>query len=134
MCYLSTVRDAVSMRLVFLLMLSLTPAACAGTAELVATGDPSLVVDVSAEGVVIENKTGTSLVKGEVHLVPRNFPRPYFTLLPRMANGEKRTFRLESFRMADGTPYRPSLARVRSVRVTATDIVGKKLEREIPFE
>jgi hypothetical protein len=61
-------------------------------------------------------------------------PRPYVVVLPRLSNGQKRSFALGSFRNSDGTKFARSAARGRRVRVTATDVTGKSYEREEPFK
>ena len=107
-------------------------AACSGSK--IAAADPNALVkiDVALTSVTVENRSGTTLVNGRVNLTA--FPSPFFVLLPRMSNGEKRTFTLDTFRMNDGTPFRRNTSRVDSVKVTATDLFGKTLEYEVPFK
>jgi hypothetical protein len=50
-----------------------------------------------------------------------------------MYTGEKKSFTLESFRSGDGTTFRPSMVKARSVKVTATDAMGKPHDAEVPF-
>jgi len=88
---------------------------------------------VSAAAISLENRTGTSLSKGQVSVIPEGIPRPYVVLLPYMASGEKRTFPLSAFRAQDGTPFRQDVAKGKSVKVTATDSNGQVREREVPF-
>jgi hypothetical protein len=107
-------------------------AACGGGA--VASGDASLVVEVSGSSVSLENQTGVSLARGEISIIPEGIPRPYVMNFSYMSSGQKRTFPLNSFRTSDGTPFRQSIATGRSVKVTATDVTGKTYEREVPFE
>jgi len=54
--------------------------------------------------------------------------------LERVQSGEKRTIRLDSFRSKDGTPFRRGVTRVRSVKITATDLFGKTHEYQVPFK
>src|SRR4030095_8455692 len=68
-----------------------------------------------------------------VDLIPQGIPRPYVTLLPYMASGEKRTFPLTGFRAQDGTKYRSDIAKGKSVKVTATDSNGQVRQREVPY-
>lgn len=124
---------SVWIRLVLLgVLVSSAAAACSGGGS--ESGDTSLVVEVSSSSVTVENRTGTSLAKGEVSVIPQGFPRPYVALLPRMSSGEKRTFAFTTFRMSDGTPFRRDVAKGKSVKVTATDSAGKTYAREVPFQ
>jgi hypothetical protein len=107
-------------------------AGCASAAS--ESGDTSIAVEVTATAVTVENKTGSAFSKGEVLLIPQGIPVRYSTLITHMSNGEKRTFQLDAFRAKDGTPYRRNVANIKSVRVEATDIGGKALEREVPFK
>jgi len=106
-------------------------AACAG--EVTASGDPSLVIEIQPGSVSVENRTGSVLVDTEMQLMPLAFPRPYFNVVGRLSNGEKRTFTFDQFRMADGTPYRLG-AKLSSVKVVGKDVSGKQVEREVPFK
>ena len=111
---------------------SIAVGACSGDAN--GSGDMSLVVEVLQDSITLENKTGTSLTKGEMTVIPQGIPRPYVMILPHMTNGAKRTFPLSSFRMSDGSPFRRDVANGRTVKISATDVAGKTYEREIPFK
>ena len=106
--------------------------ACGGDAK--GSGDDSLVVEVLQDAITLENRTGTSLSKGEMTVIPQGIPRPYVMILPHMTNGAKRTFQLSLFRMSDGSPFRRDVANGRSVKITARDVAGKTYEREVPFK
>jgi hypothetical protein len=106
-------------------------AACGGVTE---TGDKALVVGISPSSITLENRTGTSLSKGQLAVIPEGLPRPYIVLLPYMSSGEKRTFALNAFRAQDGTPFRTDIAKGRSVKVTATDAAGQIHEHEVPYQ
>ncbi len=111
--------------------------ACSGArpqAASAAQPDALVGLQLTDTAVLLENRTGTSLVDGQITVVPAGTRPPFFVMLPRIQSGEKRTFALETFRSNDGTLFRRSLARARAVRVTATDLVGKKHEYEIPFD
>jgi len=131
MCSPRPVQEAVRVRLLVLCVVVSSVAACSGTSE---SGDTALVIEVSSTSVSVENRTGTSLTKGQVSVIPQGIPRPYVMLLPRMSSGEKRTFALSAFKASDGTPFRQDVAKGRSVKVTATDVAGKTHEREVPFK
>jgi hypothetical protein len=106
-------------------------ASCGGVAE---TGDTALVLGISSSSITLENRTGTSLTKGQIAVVPEGIPRPYVVLLPYISSGEKRTFPLNTFRAQDGTPFRTDIAKGRSVKVTVTDASGQIREHEVPFK
>lgn len=114
-----------------------TLGACSGArsqAASAASADALVGLQLTETSVTLENRTGTSLVGGQITVVPAGTRPPFFVMLPRIQSGEKRTFALESFRSNDGTMFRRSLARARAVKVTATDLVGKTHEYEIPFD
>ena len=110
-------------------------AACGarGSAELADPNAP-FSVELTKASVTIVNQTGTSINEGTLNLVPVGFPRPYFVMLPRMSNGEKRTFPLDTFRMLDGTKYRLNVTKVSKVTVSAKDAVGKTHELEVEVD
>jgi hypothetical protein len=116
---------------VFCVVVSSFAAGCSGVAE---SGDTAIVIEITASSISVENRTGMSLARGQVELFPQGIPRPYVTLLPYMASGEKRTFPLTGFRAQDGTKYRSDIAKGKSVKVTATDSNGQVREREVPYK
>lgn len=98
------------------------------------SGDLSLVVEVLDDEITLENKTGTSLTKGEVTIIPAGgIPRPYVVNLPYMTSGAKRSFPFKTFRMSDGSVFRSDVTKGRTVKITATDATGKTYAREVPF-
>ena len=117
-----------------ILALGVAPA-CGGTGT-IAAADPNAAfsVEVTKASVILVNQTGTSLADGTLNLVPVGFPRPYYVMLGRMTNGEKRTYPLESFRMADGTRWRLNVTKVSSVKISAKDVTGKAHEFEVSAE
>ncbi len=120
----------------FLLYIAVA-AASAGVAacsDAQGSGDTSLGVEVAQDEVTIENKTGTSLSKGEVSIIPLGISRPYIANLTYLTSGGKRSIPLNSFRMSDGSPFRRDVAKGKSVKVTAKDVTGKTYEREVPFK
>jgi hypothetical protein len=125
-------RVCVYVGVVSLMVSSAAAGACSGDTK--ESGDTSLVVEVLQDSITLENKTGTSLTKGEMTVIPQGIPRPYVMILPHMTNGAKRTFQLSSFRMSDGSPFRRDIANGRTVRITARDAAGKTYEREVPFK
>ena len=84
--------------------------------------------------VVLFFTTGNPLTKGEIALIPQGIPRPYVAMLTRLGHGQKREFQFRTFRMSDATPFKREIAKVKSVRVMATDVSGKTYQREVPFK
>jgi hypothetical protein len=112
-------------------------ATCGGTNSSVAsaaTADAAIGLQLSETAVTLDNRTGTSLVKGQLSLMPAGVRQPFFIVLPRIQSGEKRSFPLDQFRGSDGTPFTRSGARAKSINVTATDLNGKAHQYEIPFD
>jgi hypothetical protein len=92
-------------------------------------------IAVSPMYITIENRTGNTLVNGKVELIPAGRMVSFAASWPRMETAEKRQFMLDAtFHGNDGTPFRRGVVRPRRVRVSATDLSGKKYEREVPFE
>jgi hypothetical protein len=97
------------------------------------SGDTSLAVAIEQTYLTIGNKTGSALAEGEIELVPAGVLAPYRTTMPRIESGQERQVRFELFSGAGGQRFRRGVTRIRTVRVTATDIAGKKYQREVPF-
>ena len=115
------------------LVLALGAAAACGSSGSAAAADPNapFAVELTKASVTIVNQTGTWIADGVLNLVPVGFPRPYFVMLTRMSNGEKRTFSLDSFRMLDGTKFRLNVTKVSSVKIAAKDVTGKSHDFEM---
>lgn len=98
------------------------------------SGNEPLAVTFSQTYISIENRTGVPLVEGEIQIVPRGVMAPFRTRLPRIETSQKRDLMFNTFHSKDGTPFRRGVARVREVRITATDVAGKKIEQQVPFD
>ena len=98
--------------------------------------DPNapVVVTVSQTYLTINNKAGSALIDGVIELVPSGVLAPYRTSLPRVESGSNREVRLDKFSGAGGSRFLRGAARIRSVRLSATDVTGKVYKREVPFE
>jgi hypothetical protein len=98
--------------------------------------DPNapVLVTVSQTYLTIQNKAGSALVDGVVELVPSGVLAPYRTNLPRIEVGANRELLLDRFSGAGGARFLRGAARIRSVRLTATDLTGKTYKREVPFQ
>jgi hypothetical protein len=98
--------------------------------------DPQSPIDVAVEQtyVTIGNRSGSPLVDGIVELVPSGVLAPYRYPLTRIESGSNRQVPLDRFSGAGGARFMRGAARIRSVRLTATDVAGKKYKREVPFK
>lgn len=122
-----------------LTLLALCTAACSGgtpeadTAGTAGNADAPLLVQLSQTYVTIENRTGAPLLGGEMEIRQIGVRPPFKANLPRLENGSTRDFTLSTFRAGDGTLFNRTIARPRSLRLTAKDVNGKTYEQEVPF-
>jgi hypothetical protein len=98
--------------------------------------DPNapVAVTVSQTYVTVDNKAGSALIAGTLELVPSGVLAPYRTSLPRVEPGSNRDVRLDRFSGVGGARLLRGTARIRSVRLSATDMTGKVHKREVPFD
>jgi hypothetical protein len=98
--------------------------------------DPNapVLVTISQTYLTIENKAGSALVDGVVELVPSGVLTPYRANLPRIEAGSNREVLLDRFSGAGGARFLRGGTRIRSVRLTATDVTGKTYKREVAFK
>jgi hypothetical protein len=98
--------------------------------------DPNapVVVTISQTYLTINNKAGSALIDGVIELVPSGVLAPYRTSLPRVESGSNREVRLDKFSGAGGSRFLRGATRIRSVRLSATDVTGKVYKREVPFD
>jgi hypothetical protein len=98
--------------------------------------DPNapVLVTISQTYLTIENKAGSALVDGVVELVPSGVLAPYRANIPRIEAGSNREVLLDRFSGAGGARFLRGATRIRSVRLTATDLTGKTYKREVPFQ
>jgi hypothetical protein len=116
-------------------------AACSGgnpeTAGATGTAGESVAapvaITVSQTYITVENRTGAPLVGGEMEISQVGVRPPYRTALPRLETGARRDIMLNTFRATGGTPFNRSIARARTVKVTAKDLAGKVYENDVPF-
>jgi hypothetical protein len=97
------------------------------------TGTP-LGVTMSQTYLSVENRSGVPILEGEIQIVPRGVMPPFRTRLPRIEGSQKVDLMFNTFYSKDGTPFRRGVTRARAVRIVATDITGKKIEQDVPFE
>lgn len=98
------------------------------------SGDASLVVEIQEDEITLENKTGASLSKGEVSIVPMGFAKPFVTNITYIAVGAKQAFPLSNFRASDGSRFRRDVVNGKAVKVSVKDVGGKSYTREVPFK
>jgi len=98
--------------------------------------DPQSPIAVAVEQtyVTIGNQSGSALVDGTVELVPSGVLAPYRYSLTRIESGSNRQVPLDRFSGAGGARFLRGATRIRSVRLTVTDVAGKKYKREVPFK
>jgi hypothetical protein len=96
-------------------------------------GDEPIQVQISSFSVTVENRCGTRISDVTVEIVPYGAATTYAVRHYGMANLEKRDFFLNEFRARDGMPLDLSVARVKLVRVSATDLNGKPVKVEVPW-
>ena len=98
------------------------------------TASSPLAISVSSTFVTLENRAGSAIIDARVEIIPRGVRPPFKTTVPRIENSSKREVSFSQFRSSDGTPFRRGALKTRTLKVTATDITGKPIELEIPFE
>jgi hypothetical protein len=94
---------------------------------------PAIGLSFSQTYLTIENHTGAPLVEGEAAIIPVGLMAPFRASLPRIEASGKQNVMFTRFRGSDGTEFRRGIARARRVRISATDINGKKYSQELPF-
>jgi hypothetical protein len=96
-------------------------------------GDEPIQVQISSFGVTVENRCGTRISDITVEIVPYGAATSYTVRHYGMRNLEKRDFSLNDFRARDGMPLDLRVARLKLVRVSATDLNGKPVKVEVPW-
>ena len=123
-----------------LLLLALCAAACGGDPEAVGAAgtagaaEAPIAITISNTYVTVENRTGAPLLEGEMVIDQLGVRPPFRATLPRLENGLTRDFSLNTFRAPDGTLFNRTIARARSLKLTAKDVNGKAWEQEVPFK
>jgi hypothetical protein len=97
--------------------------------------DPNapLGVTVSQTYLTIANRSGSAFADGQIELVPAGVLAPYRLSMPRIESGATRDVQLDQFSGAGGARFRRGIARMKTVRITATDMTGKTHKQEVPF-
>jgi hypothetical protein len=113
------------------LLATLSVAGCGGGP----VDDPNapVGVTVSQTYLTIANRSGSAFADGQIELVPAGVLAPYRLPMPRIESGATRDVQLDQFSGAGGARFRRGVARMRAVRITATDMTGKTYKQEVPF-
>jgi hypothetical protein len=113
------------------LSLALLAVGCGGGAA----DDPNapLGITLSQTYLTIANRSGSALADGQIELVPAGVLAPYRLPMPRIESGASRDVQLDQFSGAGGARFRRGVARMKAVRITATDMAGKTYKHEVPF-
>lgn len=91
-------------------------------------------ITVSEAYVTIVNRTGSAIADGTIELVPSGVLAPFRLKMPRIESGSDRDLPFDMFAGAGGARYVRGVTRMKSVRVTATDVAGNKYQEEVPFD
>lgn len=113
-----------------LLVLPLAAGCGGGVAD-----DPNAPVGItlSQTYLTIANRSGSAFAEGQIELVPAGVLAPYRLAMPRIESGATRDVQLDQFSGAGGARFRRGVARMKAVRITATDMTGKTHKQEVPF-
>ena len=123
-----------------LLLAVLTTAACTGsTTEAGSSGtsgsaDAPFGVALEQTYLTIENRSGGPIISGTVSIMTGSLRPPFTMALPRLEHLDKRDFPLRNFRGNDGTEFSRRVARAQRIRITASDVSGKKFEMDVPIQ
>src|SRR5262245_66075046 len=101
------------------LVATLLATACGGAAA----DDPNAPVGitVSQTYLTIANRSGSAFADGQIELVPAGVLAPYRLQMPRIESGATRDVQFDLFSGAGGARFHRRVARMRAVRITATD-------------
>lgn len=110
-------------------------AACTGAPKLPGAkeGPAPVGIEVSQMFITVDNRSGGPLTNVTVVVIPVGAQTLFTTTLYRLENAEKRDLSFSSFRGRDGTPFDRRVVRTKAVKVTATDVMGKPVEVEVPW-
>lgn len=122
-----------------LALAALTLSACSSgdTAEAGAVGTTAtgpLGITFSSTYLTLENRAGVPIVDARLEIVPRGVRPPFRTTVPRIEGSAKHDVPFNLFRTADGTTFGRGNFRTRTLKVVATDVTGKVIELEVPFD
>ena len=97
------------------------------------TSPAAIAVQTSSSYLTVENRAGLPLL--DVSVALRSVNGVSFTKsISRLESAAKLDLSLGELRSNDGTSYSPQFARPKDVRITATDLVGKKYDVTVPWK
>ena len=101
-----------------------------------AVADPNapVGVTVSQTYLTIANRSGSAFAEGQIELVPSGVLAPYRIQMPRIESGANRDVPLDQFAGVGGARFRRGVTRIKTVRITATDMAGKTYKQEVAFK
>lgn len=105
---------------------------CAGAPE--DEANAPFTITYSETYLTIRNQLGSAITEGQIELVPGGVLAPFRASLPRIEPGASRDIRFNQFGGTGGARFDRRSTRIKLVRVAATDSVGTKHKREVPFE
>jgi hypothetical protein len=114
------------------LLASVFVVACGG--DLADDPNAPVGVTVSQTYLTIANRSGSAFADGQIELVPSGVLAPYKMQMPRIESGANRDVQLDQFAGVGGARFRRGVTRIKVVRITATDMVGKTYKQEVAFK
>jgi hypothetical protein len=113
---------------------SLLVTACSTPGAAQATNaDAPVTIEAHQTFISLQNRAGLPLTDIKLSVIP--YSRTEFTKsFARMENGESREISLSDLSSRDGTPFNPRIVKAKSVRLSATDVVGKHYDLEVPWK
>jgi hypothetical protein len=113
---------------------SLPAAACSqqGSAQAPKAETP-VTIEIHQTLISLQNRAGLPLTDIKLSVIP--YSRTEFTKsFARMENAESREIAMSDLSSRDGTPFNPRIVKAKSVRLSATDVVGKRYDLEVPWK
>lgn len=125
-------RRRVSSFVVVLVLATAAVSGCAGQGSAQANDDSPVFIQLNSSFITVQNRAGLPLTEVKVAVVP--YSRTEFTkFVPRLESGEKRDIMMGELSSRDGTVFSPRVVKAKAIRVTATDVVGKQYDVEVPW-
>jgi len=112
---------------------SLTSAGCSEQGSAQMPADSPIVLSTQQIMITVQNKAGLPLTNAKLTVVA--FGNTEFTkTFSRLENSETREVLLSDLSSRDGTAYNARLSKPKTVRLTATDPIGKEYTVETPWK
>ncbi|MGE3704097.1 MAG: hypothetical protein AB7I13_02415 [Vicinamibacterales bacterium] len=131
--HLRSVRRRLAACLALIVAVILPLAGCAEQGSAAQAADAPVLVEQHQTFITLQNRAGLPLVDVRLAVVP--YSRTEFSkILNRFESGERRDVMMSELSSRDGTTFSPRLVKAKSLKITASDIVGKRYEVEVPWE